>query len=102
MAGVVDIIEASTRIRRGPRVLSRRSGDETVLLDMDSEHYFGLDAVGSTCWALIDASDDGATFGALLTAVLAEFEVDPAVAERDLRVLVAELLGSGLVVTNVV
>lgn len=99
MTGVADIDESSC-IRRGPRVLSRRSGDETVLLNMETEHYFGLDAVGSTCWSLIDASDGGATFGSLVGAVLDEFEVERDVAERDLRTLVGELLASGLVVTD--
>ncbi|MBT6125779.1 MAG: PqqD family protein, partial [Halieaceae bacterium] len=39
-----------------PDVISQEVSGETVLLDLNSEHYFGLDEVGTRIWQLIDSS----------------------------------------------
>ena len=37
-------------IAHSPNVISQEVSGETVLLDLDSEHYFGLDSVGTRIW----------------------------------------------------
>jgi coenzyme PQQ synthesis protein D (PqqD) len=69
-------------------VMARQVGDETVILDLASGTYFGLNPVGARIWQLIS---EGQTIGGVLESVLAEFEVNAAEAERDLDNLVAEL-----------
>ena len=40
-------------IALSPQVISQEVAGETVLLDLESECYFGLDAVGTRIWQLI-------------------------------------------------
>ena len=54
------------------RVLAQEVAGETVLLDMASEQYFGLDAVGTRIWQLLaEHGDLRRTYDTLL----AEYEV---------------------------
>jgi hypothetical protein len=39
-------------------VLTQELQDETVLLDLDSENYFGLDSVGTRIWQLLNEGQD--------------------------------------------
>jgi coenzyme PQQ synthesis protein D (PqqD) len=66
---------------------------EAVILHLDSGTYFGLNAVGTRIWQLLER--DGR-----LTAVLgdlrAEYEAAPDVLERDLLDLVSRLVDARL------
>ena len=42
-----------SQFRISPEVLHQEINGETVLLDLDSESYFGLDAVATRVWQLI-------------------------------------------------
>ena len=53
-------------------VLSRKAAGETVLLNLDSEEYYGLDAVGDRLWGLLEG---GTTFGQVIAALLDDYEV---------------------------
>lgn len=71
----------------------RTIGDETVILDLASGKYFGLDPVGTRCWHLIT---QGLDMDAVIQALLAEFEVDEARLRADLQRLLSELQAHGL------
>jgi len=58
-----------------PQVMSRLVGDETVLLDLASGTYFGLDGVGKRIWETVS---DGRSLAETVEVVIAEFEVDKA------------------------
>lgn len=54
-------------------VASRRFGDETVLLNLETGQYHGLDATGTQFLAILEAHDlDDA-----VTALASQFDVDP-------------------------
>lgn len=74
-------------------VLSREVAGETVILDTAGGTYFGLDEVGTRIWELLR---DGRTVGETETALLEQYEVEPAELRRDLERLVRELLEQGL------
>lgn len=76
------------------QVMARQVGDETVILDLASGLYFGLDAVGSRVWALIGA---GHPVGAICEALQGEYEVGREQLATDVDRLVAELHGRGLI-----
>ncbi|WP_158290240.1 PqqD family protein [Ramlibacter sp. WS9] len=76
-----------------PEVMARQVGDETVILDLASGNYFGLDPVGARIWQLIT---EGRTPAAVRDSLLAEYEVSPDDLERDLDRLLNELLSQGL------
>jgi hypothetical protein len=73
-------------------VLYREVDGEMVLLNLDSEQYFGLDTVGADIVTrLVEQPLDKA-----LTTLVADYEVDPAVLRRDVDDLLAALLDVGL------
>jgi hypothetical protein len=75
-------------------VLARKAGDETVLLNLDNEHYYGLDGVGTRLWELVEA---GTTFGEAVTALLADYDVERETLANDVTALVDDLQKHGLV-----
>jgi Coenzyme PQQ synthesis protein D (PqqD) len=75
-------------------VVSRVIDGEAVLLDLVSSKYLGLNAVATRVWELLG---EGKAFGAIRSALLAEFEVPADVLERDLDQLFADLQGRALI-----
>lgn len=80
-------------VRVSPQVISQEISGETVILDLDSEYYFGLDAVGTRIWQLIRESADLHT---IYTILLDEYEVDEARLRSDLEALIADACARGL------
>jgi hypothetical protein len=64
------------------------------LLDLHSERYFGLNAVGARMWELLAAD---VSIGAIPALIAKEFRADPERIQDDLAALVADLLQAGLV-----
>lgn len=90
-------LQGDSTLRVPEHVLSRRAVGETVLLNLDNEQYYGLDALGTRVWQLLET---GITFGQAMTTLLGEFEVDRDVLAADLTELIRTLASSGLVVIN--
>jgi hypothetical protein len=63
-------------------------------LDLDSESYFGLDAVGTGMW---DALTTSPTMAEAYSALLQAYEVEPQQLREDLLRFVDELSQAGLV-----
>lgn len=82
-----------TRIARRDRVVWRELDGEAVLLDLESEVYFGLDDVGTRIWSLLEADRP---LGEVHRLLLAEYEVAAEELWRDLAELVERLLAAGL------
>jgi hypothetical protein len=75
-------------------VLVNEVDGESVLLDLRSECYFGLDDVGTQVWKRLTGSG---TIQAACESLLAEYEVDSELLRRDLMALVENLKEHGLV-----
>jgi hypothetical protein len=75
-------------VKISDNVLFQQINNECVLLDMDSEQYFGLDDIGARIWQLL--SEDGDTEKAL-TLLLTEYETDEKTLRQDLINLITEL-----------
>ena len=75
-------------------VMARQVGDETVILNLATGTYFGLDPVGTRMWQLIG---EGRTMGEICESLLAEFEVTRETLERDVAALLDDLRAQGLV-----
>jgi hypothetical protein len=78
-----------------PQVMSRLVGDETVLLDLSSGVYFGLDGVGKRIW---ESLTEGQNLSDTVAVIVAEFEVDEAQAQADVVAFVSDLVERGLLV----
>ena len=77
-----------------PEVISQEVSGETVLLDLDSENYFGLDEVGTRIWQLIKETSD---LQVIYNTLLKEYEVEEERLQTDLDALLGEISGLGLV-----
>ena len=84
-----------TRLNVPPQVMSRLVGDETVLLDLASGHYFGVDGVGKLIWESVST---GKTLAETVDAIVAEFDVEKAQAEADVTAFASQLVERGLLI----
>jgi hypothetical protein len=76
-------------------VISQEVSGETVLLDLESENYFGLDEVGTRIWQLIKETND---LNTIYNTLLSEYEVPAERLQQDLTTLLTEIEGLGLIV----
>jgi hypothetical protein len=74
-------------------VLFRELEGECVILNLDTESYFGLDEVGTRMWLELTQSE---SIDTALSALQDEFDVDSERLHRDLEELLVELLDQGL------
>ncbi len=75
-------------------VFAQEVDGEMVLLDMNSENYFGLDEVGTAIW---QAMQEKETLKEALDVLLEQYDVEADVLEKDLLGFVGKLVESGLV-----
>lgn len=87
-------IQSDQKIQISPEVLFQEVAGEIVLLDLDSENYFGLDAVGARIWSLLQT---GSRMDEVVDALLQEFDVDRDTLETDVADLVERLAEAGLI-----
>ena len=74
-------------------VLVRHLDGESVLLNLDTEKYFGLDAMGSRMFMLVTTS---ACIESAYEKLLEEYEVEPEILRSHLAELLSSLMGNGL------
>jgi hypothetical protein len=79
------------------QVMSRLVGDETVLMDLSTGIYFGLDGVGKRIWETIA---EGKNLSAVVAVIAAEYEVDEDRAQADVIEFVSDLVERSLLKTN--
>ena len=91
------VIKESQALTVSKDVLFQEVGGETVLLDLASEQYFGLDEVGTRIWALLR---EGKGLDAIVTIMLEEYEVERERLESDVRELLGGLLEAGLILAG--
>ena len=66
---------------------------ESVLLNLDSERYFGLDETGTRIWAVLAESS---SIEEAYQALLAEYDVAPEALRGDMEDLIGQLVENGL------
>jgi len=77
-----------------PSVICRELSGETVLLNLESGVYYGLDAVGTRIWQLIL---QGCTIANVCDTMIKEYDVERDVLHADVMRLVGELREQGIV-----
>ncbi len=93
MATSLALAAASMKIEISKDVIWRELGGEVVMLDLASQHYFGLTGSGSEMWQLI--AQHGSA-GSVIECMLAKYDVDPANLRADFEKLVDELAAKGM------
>jgi len=87
-------VSFTDRIRVPRDVLISRLQEESVLLNLDSERYYGLDDVGTRMLSVLTSSD---SVQSAWLQLVDEYDVDREVLREDLVTLVERLLEQGLV-----
>lgn len=82
------------RMKPSDNVLIQKVAHEAVLLDLDSQSYFGLDELGTMIW---DAVSDGKTQTEIVARIIEEFEVNAEIARRDLKIFLERLAADKLI-----
>jgi len=86
----------SDKIKIPAQVMARQVGAETVILDLATGTYFGLDPVGARIWQLMS---EGKTLSEVCDAMQAEFEVSREDIQRDVIELTEKLKAQQLIST---
>jgi hypothetical protein len=86
-----------SRFSPAPNVLTRPVGGELVLLNLDTELYFGLDPVGAAMWQALTAHGTVAGAVEVLTPV---YDADAEQLRGDLEELVEELVKRELLLVD--
>ena len=76
------------------RIYWRKVEGETVLLNMDSGHYYSLNDVGSLVWEMIS---EGYDVEEVVLKLQKEYEIDPGVLTKDVKSILKRLEKEGLV-----
>lgn len=82
------VIPFSTRISVPPDVLVSALAGESVLLNLKSEKYFGLDEVGTRMWGALTSSN---SVQEAYETLLAEYEVEAERLRHELSDLIEKL-----------
>lgn len=75
-------------------MLATEFGDEVVILNLRDGVYYGLEDVGTRIWQLLQQPVSVLT---IREAIVAEFDVESARCERDIRLLLTDLVARRLV-----
>jgi len=88
-------ISFSDRVTIPDDVLISQLQEESVILNLDSERYYGLDDVGTRFLSALTTSDSIET---AYDRLRNEYDVDPQVLRTDLLALVESLVDQGLLI----
>lgn len=90
-------ISLSSNIYISSEVLAQEVDGETVLLDLQSESYFGLDEIGTRIWQLLQEHNK---LQKVFDILLKEYDVDEKLLGNDLNELLNKLLDKKLITTE--
>jgi len=93
MSNPISSISFSDRVRVPEDVLISNLQDESVILNLNSERYFGLDNVGTRMLTVLSTSN---SIEAAYESLLTEYDVDPHLLRRDFISLIENLVEQGL------
>ena len=91
---VLPFMTLDTIIRASADQVSCDLGGEAAILNLRTGVYYGLDPVGARIWNLIQTPR---TLVEVRDTILAEYDVEPARCERDLRDLLEKLAAERLI-----
>jgi hypothetical protein len=88
-------ISFSDRVRVPDDVLISNLQEESVILNLDSERYYGLDDVGTRFLSVLNTA---ASIEAAYEMLRGEYDVDAQNLRQDLLELVDDLVGQGILI----
>jgi len=88
-------ISFSDRVTVPDDVLISHLQDEAVILNLDSERYYGLDDVGTRFLSVVTTSE---SVESAYDRLRGEYDVDPDILRNDLLALIENLIDRGLLI----
>jgi len=88
------VLVAGTKIVASQEQVSCKLGSDAAILNLKNGTYYGLDPVGARVWNLLQQPR---TLAELRDILIAEYDVDPAQLESDIRDLLSQLADNELV-----
>jgi|RhiMethySRZTD1v2_1073278.scaffolds.fasta_scaffold1054877_3 hypothetical protein len=85
----------SLQLLPSEQALESRVGEETVILHLERDIYYGLDQLGTRIWQLLK---DGMAPVAISDIVVREYGVTRELIEADMRRFLSDLYAHGIVV----
>ena len=83
-----------TTLNRNDDLLHASVGaEECVMMSIEAGSYYGLNAVGSRIWELLESPK---TVGQLCRQICEEFEVDKGTLDQDMAALATDLVSVGI------
>ena len=86
-------ISFNARVSAPADVLVSQLAGESVILNLNSECYFGLDEMGTNMWTALTKAE---SIQAAYDSLLAEYDVSPDQLKQDLTELLDKLIDKGL------
>lgn len=90
-------ISFTDRVKVPDDVLISNLQEESVILNLDSERYYGLDSIGTRMLSVLTTSG---SIEAAYETLVQEYDVDRDALRKDLLELVENLLAQGLLVRD--
>jgi imidazolonepropionase-like amidohydrolase len=87
-------IGEETRIHRSESVLTAAVDKETIMMDVSSGRYVGLDDIAGVIWQRLEMPR---TFGDLVDSLVEDYDAERAVIAQDVRELLKEMAAQGVV-----
>jgi hypothetical protein len=87
-------ISFTDRVKVPDDVLISGLQSESVILNLDSERYFGLDEVGTRMMSVLTTAD---SIQAAYETLLEEYDVESEVLRKDLTSIIEQMVEQGLV-----
>jgi hypothetical protein len=87
------MVSFTDRAAAPAHVLVRFLDRESVLLNLETERYFGLDETGTRMWQLVT---DSPSIDVAYQELLAEFDVEPDLLRSNFTELLSRLVDNGL------
>lgn len=84
-------------IARAEGVIFTELDGDTVILDMESGEYNGLDEVGTAVWNFLQ---NEATFAQIVDHIVTGYEVDRKTCRDDLQSFITEMVTNGLFISR--
>ena len=89
-------LSLDTQLIRNPDFIAADMDGDTVMMGVECGKYYGIGGVGSRVW---EALAQPVSFGVLVRTICAEYAIDEATCQTDLRLFIEALRQNGLVST---
>ncbi|WP_340588377.1 PqqD family protein [Erythrobacter alti] len=96
MSKLTKVFDLQDRFAPGADVVAREVGGETILLDLGTGTYFGLNEVGGKLWQSLEAGQR--SISELCDTVEQTFDAKRDIIERDVVALVQDLANRNLII----